>query len=465
MNPIKGTDHQKNPEQNGSNMKIGIVINSRLSSSRIPNKAIAPINGVSMIEHLISRLQNTGFPIFVAVPHCDYIKYLFLNERFSNIVIHPSNHSDDPLARMNEVAETYGLDFVVRVTHDKIFVDTEIMMKAIHRHFEGPEKPDYIYLDESVPGTAFEIISCSSLAEASKRFKNVEFIGYAIREVTSKCCLIDAQRLGSQGVRLLVDYPDDLKLMQVLFSQLGNNCSLNDVISYLIMNPDIKSMNRLPKVSVYTCAYNDDRWIGRAIDSVLNQKLINFEYILINDSSTDRTSEIMAKTYIRNKNIRFLTTDKNIGLASASNLALNEATGDYIIRLDADDWFDNDNVLASMVTFASHHKAEIVYPDYFEIGNDIPTSIRSGSDNHHAGGALFHRSGLNYVKFTDGLRGHDSLDVFTRARDVLRIAYFRSPTFNYFQREGSLSRSNLEYRNMIKSKITGGNVNAQVPAN
>lgn len=459
--PIKDINHQQTPSKKGQSMKIGIVINSRLQSSRIPGKALAMINGKPMIEHLVSRLTNTGLPIFIAVPSHDYFGYIFRNKH-ANVYIHQSIHSEDPLARMNEVAVVHNLDYVVRVTHDKIFVDTDLMMRTIYEHINGEQSPDYIYLKDSIPGTAFEIISAKALREASRRFKDVEFIGYAIREVTNDYRIINAWKSGLSGIRLLVDYPEDLKMMQVIFSQLGNNCSLNEVCSYLLMNQTVKSMNRLPKVTVYTCAYNAARWIERAIESVLSQKLINFEYILINDSSKDRTAEIMAQTWVNDSRVNFINTDRNIGLASASNLALQEARGEYIIRLDADDWFHNQNVLAAMTTYAQYHGAEIVYPDFYTVGVDIPTGRHAGKESHHAGGALFKREALNYVKFTEGLRGHDSLDVFLRAKDLLKIAYFEEPAFNYFQRPDSLSKTNLVDREKIKAEILEKN-HAKVP--
>ncbi|HLP81125.1 MAG TPA: glycosyltransferase [Nitrosomonas sp.] len=455
MSPIKDIDHQQIHNQKVIKMKIGIIINSRLGSSRIPNKALALLNGIPMISHLISRLEKIDIPIYVAVPNHDYLQYLFLNEKH-NVYIHQSIHSDDPLARMNEVAIAHNLDYVIRITHDKIFVDTELIKRTIYEYFNGESTPDYIYLNDSIPGTAFEIISAKALKEAARRFKNVEYIGYAIREVTNDCRIINAWKSGLSGLRLLVDYPSDLKLMQIIFSQLGNDCSLNEVCSYLLAHIDIATINRLPKITVYTCAYNAGKWLDRAIQSVAIQKLINFEYILIDDSSTDQTIEIMAKWSMQDSRIRFIRTDKNIGLASASNLALKEARGEYIIRLDADDWFANETVLASMLAWAQFHKAEITYPDFYSIGKDLPTGRHSGHDNHHVGGALFHRAALNYVKFTEGLRGHDSLDVFIRARDLLRIGYFTEPTFFYYQHAGSLSKNNLKEREQIKAQILRG---------
>lgn len=454
MNPIKDIKHHLIHDQKGLSMRFGIVINSRLSSSRIPNKAIRMINGLPMIAHLVRRLQSVKILIIVAIPNEDFFHYTFLSE-YQNVILHRSHHNEDPLARMAEVASSYELDYVVRVTHDKIFVDTNLLTNLIDEHYIKGTKPDYLYLNNSIPGTAFEILSTDILQRATRKFKNVEFIGYAAREITKniKCIQLEAP---SRGIRLLVDYPEDLNLMHVILSQLGNDCTLDQVYSYLISNFEIKLINRLPKVTIYTCAHNAEKWLGRTIDSVMMQVGFPLEYILIDDFSSDRTPEIMARAAALYPNtVKFIRNDYNLGLSSSCNIALSQAKGEYIMRIDADDTFTDRNAIHGLIYFAQNKKLEITYPDHFEIYEEEGKQQVSGSLNHHAGGALFLRSALNYVKFTEGLRGHDSLDIFIRSREILKIGYYEKPVFNYYQRPGSLSRQNPEYREKVKNKILG----------
>lgn len=436
----------------GDQMKIGIVINSRITSSRIPRKALAMINGKPMIQHLVDRLKVTGLPIIIAVPTEEFMNYAFLSEN-EKVYIHRSIHSEDPLARMHEVALVHGLDYVVRVTHDKMFIDTDLINLVIKYYLDY----DYVYFKRSMPGIGFELISAKALSKATVKFKNVEFIGYAIREITDNVKSLSKWNSEYGGIRLLVDYPKDISLMHVLFSQLGNNCSLDEVISYLTLSPRLKAINRLPKVTIYTCAYNAEKWIYQAIESVKKLKYINFEYIMIDDFSTDRTPEFMALATADDNRFRFIRNDKNLGLASSCNVALNEARGEYIIRLDADDMFTDDQSLSSLVLHAEHNDFEITYPDYIKSYHDGSASSRhDGSEEHHAGCALFNKNALNYLRFTDGLRGHDSLDIFTRARDLLKIGYLKHVIFEYRQHPKSLSKTNLEYRELIKQQIIEG---------
>lgn len=436
-------------------MKIGIVINSRLASSRIPNKAIVKINGIPMIEHLINRLQSTRLPIIVAVPYEDKLRYSFLNEK-ENVTVASSIHDKDPLARMHEMAEEFKLDYVVRITHDKIFVDTNLMLDLINTYVLKTQNPkDYVYLSGAIPGTGFELISKEALKKAADKFKDIEFIGYAIREITKNQICIHVDHEYNNQIRLLVDYTNDLNLMHVIFSQLGNRCTLRETINYLMTDINLRLVNKLPNVTIYTCAFNSQEYIDRCIRSVLNQRLVNFEYLLIDDYSFDKTPEIMARYSSIDKRIKFIRNEKNLGLASSCNVALKESIGEYIIRMDSDDWFKNDESLLELLIHAEQNKYEITYPDYEKHDGENVMSFHSGDEEHHAGVALFDRAALNYIRFTDGLRGHDSLDIWTRAKDILKIGYLKKVMFSYRQRKGSLSKIDLDKRNILKDKILG----------
>lgn len=434
-------------------MKIGIVINSRLKSSRVPNKAIRSINGIRLIEHLLNRIKYLNLEIIIAVPLQDLMSYNYLSSLY-NIKVVGSIFDEDPLARMNEVAEQFNLDYVVRITHDKIFIDTELLNECLNLYVRNSEnKKDYIYLNDSIPGTGFEIISKEALNKASNKFKDVEFIGYAIREITNNIICVDAKHNNEYCLRLLIDYIDDINFFEVIFSQLGNNCTLRELINFVSENKNIININKLPKVTVYTCAFNAEKWIETAIQSVINQKEIDIEYILIDDFSKDKTPMIMAEYSSKYSFIKFIRNEKNIGLASSCNIALSNAKGEFLFRLDADDYLISNMSLNKIYEFAKINKNEITYPDYYKIYRGVASYKISGDLENHAGCALFNKSALNYIKFTDGLRGHDSLDIFIRAKEILKIGYFKEPIFCYVQRDDSLSKTNLKERDKIKNNL------------
>lgn len=91
----------------------------------------------------------------------------------------------------------------------------------------------------------------------------------------------------------------------------------------------------MPKISVVMPAYNAEKYIGKSIDSILNQTYGDFEFIIINDGSKDSTKEIIL-SYSDNR-IVYLENEINSGIVVTLNKGLEYATGEYIARMDADD--------------------------------------------------------------------------------------------------------------------------------
>ena len=91
----------------------------------------------------------------------------------------------------------------------------------------------------------------------------------------------------------------------------------------------------MPKVSVVMPAYNAEKYIGEAIESILNQTFADFEFIIIDDGSTDRTKEIILE--YDDPRIVLLENEKNSGIVVSLNKGLDAAVGEYIARMDADD--------------------------------------------------------------------------------------------------------------------------------
>ena len=90
-------------------------------------------------------------------------------------------------------------------------------------------------------------------------------------------------------------------------------------------------------VSVILTAYNEEKYIRKAIESVINQTLEDIELIVVNDGSTDNTENIINE--FSDKRIKVLSHE-NIGPGASRNMAMEIAQGEYVAFIDGDDWFD-----------------------------------------------------------------------------------------------------------------------------
>jgi glycosyltransferase involved in cell wall biosynthesis len=90
-----------------------------------------------------------------------------------------------------------------------------------------------------------------------------------------------------------------------------------------------------PLVSILMAVYNGEKYLREAIESMLNQTYMNFEFLIINDGSTDATEEIILS--YNDERIRYIRNEQNLKLIASLNKGLDLAKGKYIARMDADD--------------------------------------------------------------------------------------------------------------------------------
>ncbi len=91
------------------------------------------------------------------------------------------------------------------------------------------------------------------------------------------------------------------------------------------------------KVSVLTPVYNTEKFVGEAIESILNQSYKDFEYIICDDCSTDNTWNILTEFSKKDTRIKIAKNEKNLGIAGNRNKLITMASGEYIAWQDADD--------------------------------------------------------------------------------------------------------------------------------
>ena len=98
----------------------------------------------------------------------------------------------------------------------------------------------------------------------------------------------------------------------------------------------MEHMHERPMISVLMSAYNEEDWVEEAIDSILKQTYEDFEFIIVNDGSTDDTAEILA-SYEKRDNRITVINQENKGLTKSLNKGLKHCSGKYVARMDAND--------------------------------------------------------------------------------------------------------------------------------
>lgn len=139
-------------------------------------------------------------------------------------------------------------------------------------------------------------------------------------------------------------------------------------------------MNDQPFVSIIVPSYNIESYVGQCIESIIAQTYQDWELLLVNDGSTDRTGRICDEYAENDGRIRVLHK-KNGGLVSARKAGLREARGEYIFYLDGDDWVTPD-ALETLCTCAKRENADIVIADYIHVDGEkekyMSQEIREG---------------------------------------------------------------------------------------
>lgn len=214
-------------------------------------------------------------------------------------------------------------------------------------------------------------------------------------------------------------------------------------------------------LSIIIPAFNVEKWISRCIESCIALKFekMQYEIIIVNDGSTDNTLTIIEAYCSCNNNIKIINRP-NGGLSEARNTGLAVANGDYIWFVDSDDWINPDSV-PNLIRRCNEDCLDIlcfglqlVDEDYlitnYSIKDQTDGRIMTGQDFIRkiemppaVWVALYKRSFLveNDLKFLAGVFHEDQ--EFTPKAYVLakRIAFNPDVIYNYFQRTGSIMRS------------------------
>lgn len=206
----------------------------------------------------------------------------------------------------------------------------------------------------------------------------------------------------------------------------------------------------LPLVSVVMSVYNAEKYLKEAIDSILNQTYKNFEFIIINDGSNDKSLQIIEQ-YL-DKRIVLINNDKNLKLVASLNKGLDLAKGKYIARMDADD-ISLPKRLEKQVDFMEHNLDVGIcgtWLQHFPIGpldknRETPTYfdvLRYPSPFGHPT-VIMRKSVLDtfHLRYNPNFEYCEDYDLWSRAIRYTKFANLQEVLFKYREHQSSISVS------------------------
>jgi spore coat polysaccharide biosynthesis protein SpsF len=232
-------------------VKVGAIIQVRLGSERLPNKAFLPLpfgSGPSLLEHVISRAKSAigVHEVIVATTDKSIDDPIYTFCEVNNLNCFRGSEND-VLDRFVKASEQYDLDIVIRLTGDNPFISPDTITAAVQQHLSG--KVDYT-LTEGLPlGTNIEVVSYNALKRASIETivqSDLEHVTPYIRRNESFKKQIIKYDSPVQNLRLTIDYPSDYALASLIYEKLhheGRIFGLEEVEMLILQNPWLKAVN------------------------------------------------------------------------------------------------------------------------------------------------------------------------------------------------------------------------------
>lgn len=221
-----------------------------------------------------------------------------------------------------------------------------------------------------------------------------------------------------------------------------------------------------PLVTVYVVNHNYGRFLRQAVDSVLEQDYPALEVIVVDDASKDDSDHALA-SLAKDARIRVIRHAANKGLTACCNAAIGASAGEFVMRLDADDYLEPSAVRKMAAALVAEPAAVLVFPDYWEVDSrgavirrvqrhDF-SALDSLSDlPAHGACTMVRRTFLeSFGGYDESVNRQDGLDLWLNVGPTDRVLNIGEPLFSYRQHGDNLTRderSLLEARAKLLSK-------------
>ncbi|MFC6864709.1 glycosyltransferase [Halomicroarcula sp. GCM10025817] len=239
-----------------------------------------------------------------------------------------------------------------------------------------------------------------------------------------------------------------------------------------------------PKVSVVVTAHNYAKYLEACLNSAVNQTYDDYEVVVVDDGSTDETPEILREYTYEYPDLFTTVRLSGEGLPTAANAGIDTAEGEYVVRLDADDYFD-ENILTVLSNYLdANPDIDLVYPDYytFDDGEDIINHVRLPEVGEEikllnrsplAAGAMYRKSAWEQLGgYNESLDYQEDYDFWIRFISEFDVRNVNLPLM-YYRQHGESMSTNLSgrldarrsvKREFVETKLEGDLVDREVLA-
>jgi glycosyltransferase involved in cell wall biosynthesis len=215
----------------------------------------------------------------------------------------------------------------------------------------------------------------------------------------------------------------------------------------------------MPLISVLMPVYNCEEYVQAAMDSILNQTFRDYEFIIIDDGSKDRTKEIVLAAAARDARIKLISRE-NRGIVPSLNEALEQATGSLIARMDGDDISLPERFQRQVDYLAAHPDCGLVGtqimfmdPDGRPIApmpnplghEEIVATMLDGNESVSHPTVIFRRDTARSINgYSDRFKYAEDIDFFLRMAEATQVANMPDLLLHYRQHAKSVGRTQTE---------------------
>ena len=215
------------------------------------------------------------------------------------------------------------------------------------------------------------------------------------------------------------------------------------------------------KLSIIVPIYNVEPYLAKCLDSLLSQTIGDFEILLVDDGSRDRSGEIAERYAAEHPETLRCMHVENGGQGRARNLALPLAQGEYVGFIDSDDWIEPD-MYEKLYLKALETGADVVYCDFLEHFSDGREKVLPAAYQEHplsaAGSScnkIFRRSLIGDLRFPEGLWYEDFYFSAIMLVRAAQTAYVQEPLYIYRRGQESTMHNNNAAKNLDILRIMG----------